>query len=274
MIKTDILTMSNNKKLYKPATLELQCGFRPNLFLWPNRTLFFGPLQHLQFHAMGTVAINTGLYQPFQMKPFNGSYQSFRCALIPAGCKHELNAGGNIVACLLIEKNSPDFARFNTQLPWQASTITRLPDTQWVSCFQKIYEEKLSKEEINKLINQLLDTDDTAINIVDPRIDSILHTIKTDPGNDFSQDYLAASVGLSASRFRHLFKEYSDIPYRRYRMWRRLISAMETLHKIDNLTYAALEAGFTDSAHFNRCFRDTLGVNPSLVFRNLDRFEI
>lgn len=266
--------MSNNKKLYKPAAPELQYGFRSNIFLWPNRTLFFGPLQHLQFHAMGTVAINTGLYQPFQMKPLNGSYQSYRCALIPAGYKHELNAGGNIVACLLIEKNSPDFARFSTKLPWQVSAITPLPDTQWVSCFQKIYEEKLSKAEINKLLNQLLDTDETAINVVDPRIGSILHTIKNDPGNGFSQDYLAASVGLSASRFRHLFKEYSDIPHRRYRMWRRVISAIETLYKIDNLTYAALEAGFTDSAHFNRCFRDTLGVNPSLVFRNIDRFEI
>ena len=33
-----------------------------------------------------------------------------------------------------------------------------------------------------------------------------------------------------------------------------------------------VEAGFTDSAHFNRCFRDTFGINPSLVFNNIDRF--
>jgi AraC-like DNA-binding protein len=56
-------------------------------------------------------------------------------------------------------------------------------------------------------------------------------------------------------------------------MWRRVILAMATLHKIDNLTYAAMEDGFTDSAHFNRCFRDTFGVPPSLVFKNMNRFE-
>jgi len=49
---------------------------------------------------------------------------------------------------------------------------------------------------------------------------------------------------------------------------------MTTLNEVDSLTYAAMEAGFTDSAHFNRCFRDTFGVNPTLVFNNIDRFEV
>lgn len=266
--------MSNNNKLYKPAIPELQYCFRPNLFMWPNRTLFFGSLQELEFHAMGAVAINVGLYQPFFMKTMNGTYKAYRCAVIPAGCKHELNANGNIVACLNIEKNSTDFINFQKRHPFQTSIITNIIDTEWIGCFQKIYEEKPSKIEINQMINQLLNADEAANKHVDPRIASIMHTIKLDPGNDFSQEYLASSVGLSASRFRHLFREHSDIPYRRYRMWRRVVSAMDTLHRVDNLTYAAMEAGFTDSAHFNRCFRDTFGVNPSLVFRNIDRFEI
>jgi AraC-like DNA-binding protein len=57
-------------------------------------------------------------------------------------------------------------------------------------------------------------------------------------------------------------------------MWRRTLAAMSSLHKVDNLTYAAMEAGFTDSAHFNHCFQNIFGVRPSLVFRNMDRFEV
>jgi AraC-like DNA-binding protein len=242
--------------------------------MWPNRTLFLGPLQQLEFHAMGAVAINVGLYQSFLMKMMNGTHEAYRCAVIPAGCKHELNAYGNMVACLVIEKNSTDFINFQKRHPFQTSTITNIVDTEWIGCFQKIYEEKPSKIEINRMINQLLDADEGTDKTADPRIASIMHTIKLDPGNDFSQEYLASSVGLSASRFRHLFREHSDIPFRRYRMWRRIILAMGTLHSVDNLTYAAMEAGFTDSAHFNHCFRDTFGVNPSLVFRNIDRFEV
>jgi len=268
-----ILAMLIKKKLYKVATPETQYCFRANLFMWPNITLLFGPLQCLEFHSMGAVAINVGLYQPFTLKTTSGTSIPYRCAIIPAGCKHELNAFGNIVASLIIEKNSTAYTSLRKQTLFHTSKITNLVDSKWVECFQKIYEEKLTKVEIFQLLNQLLKTDNETDKEIDPRIDKTMETIRLDPGNDFSQEYLASTIGLSSSRFRHLFREQSDIPYRRYRIWRRVVSAMDTLHKVDNLTYAAMESGFTDSAHFNRCFRDTLGVNPSLVFRNMDRFE-
>ncbi len=265
--------MLNKKQLYKVATPEAQYCFRPNLFMWPNLTFFFGPLQCLEFHSMGAVAINVGLYQPFILKAINGVSKSYRCAIIPAGCKHELNAFGNIVASLIIEKNSTAYTSLKKQTLFHTSEFTSLLDSKWVECFQKIYEDKPPKVEIFQLLNQLLNADNEMGIKVDPRINKTMETIRLDPGNDFSQEYLASIVGLSSSRFRHLFREQSDISYRRYRMWRRVVSAMDTLHRVDNLTYAAMEAGFTDSAHFNRCFRNTLGVNPSLVFRNMDRFE-
>lgn len=265
--------MPTKKQLYKVATPETQYCFRPNLFMWSNLTLFFGPLHCLKFHSMGAVAINVGLYQPFILKTINGTSKPYRCAIIPAGCKHELNAFGNIVASLIIEKNSTAYASLKKRILFHTSKVTSIADSKLIECFQKIYEEKPTKAEIYQLLNLLLNTDNETNENVDPRINKTMKTIQLDPGNDFSQEYLASSVGLSSSRFRHLFREQSDIPYRRYRMWRRVVSAMDTLHKVDNLTYAAMEAGFTDSAHFNRCFRDTLGVNPSLVFRNMDRFE-
>lgn len=266
--------MSFNNNLYKAATPDRPYRFRTNLFIWPNRTLFFGPLQNLAFHAMGAVTINIGLYQPFYMKTAQGAYKAFRCVVIPAGFRHELQANGHLVASLMIEKNSMDFLRFRERVKFHPSAFTPMLDQQWIDCFQKIYEEKPSKIAINQMINQLLHVDTGAEKSVDTRIEHIMQMIRQDPDNDFSQAYLAASVGLSASRFRHLFREQSDIPFRRYRMWRRVVTAMEVIHKVDNLTYAAMEAGFTDSAHFNRCFRDSFGVNPSLVFKNVDRFEI
>lgn len=262
-------------KLYKAANPETQYCFRPNLFMWSSRTLFFGTVQHLALHSMGSIAINVGLYQPFYMKTVNGGYIPYRCAIILAGCNHELQAFGNIVACLIIEKNSLDFISLKRRFPLHTSAITRINDAEWIDCFQKIYQEKPAKEQIEQLINQLLAVGaETDKNIIDSRIDSIMQTIQFDAGYEFSQQYMAASVGLSPSRFRHLFREQSDIPYRRYRIWRRVIAAIAALHKVDNLTHAAMEAGFTDSAHFNHCFRATFGINPSLVFRNIDRFDV
>jgi AraC-like DNA-binding protein len=266
--------MHNENELYAAANPEIQYQFRPNLFMWPGRTLFIGPLQKLALHSMGSTAINVGLYQPFQIRTENGSYKACRCAVIPAGCKHEINAGGNIVASLIIEKNSPEYAVLKNYDQFTALQITRLMDSRWITCFQKIYEEKPTKCEIDRLVKLLLPADTSITAQIDPRIDSVMHTIQQNPGNNSSQELLAASVALSCSRFRHLFREQSDVPYRRYRMWRRVVSAMNALHKIDSLTHAAMQAGFSDAAHFNRCFRDSLGVNPSLVFRNIDRFEV
>ncbi|MBL1320857.1 MAG: helix-turn-helix transcriptional regulator [Methylophaga sp.] len=261
-------------KLYKVANSDQQYGFRPNLFMWPNRTLFFGPVQQLKLHSMGSVAINVGLYQPFFMKTANGHDIPYRCAIIPAGCKHELNAYGNIVASLILERNSADFVNLKKQFSFHESIVTDITSPQWITTFCKIYEEKPTKIEIEQLINKLLHMGQETKANMDPRIDRVMTIIQSDPSRTMNQEDLAATVNLSSSRFRHLFQEQTDVRFRSYRMWQRIISAMNTLHKVDNLTYAAMEAGFTDSAHFNRCFQSSLGVNPSLVFRNLDRFEI
>lgn len=258
----------------KRLILKNPTSFRPNLFMWENRTLIFGSVAYLGLHSMGTFAINVGMYQPFYLKTVDGSYQPYRCAIIPAGCDHELFCNGNVIASLMIEKNSADFMRLKKRFSFSSTTITPVDDVEWIDVFQTIYQENLTKTQIQQLIDKLLNVEMEMTHQLDPRIDSIMQTIRLDSGTEFSQEYLANTVGLSPSRFRHLFREQSDIPYSRYKIWRRVITAMETLHKVDNLTHAAMEAGFTDSAHFNRCFRATFGVNPSLMFKNMDRFDV
>lgn len=266
--------MSAVQELYKVATPDTQYSFRVNLLMWPNRTLFFGPLSHLGFHSLGSVAINTGLYRPFMMRTKNGDFKPYRTVIIPAGCEHEMMGFGNIVASLIIERNSVDYANISKRASFQTPHLTNIVDPEWIECFQKIYEEKPAKEDVNGLLNQLLNTNSETEVSIDPRINNIIETIRTDDENSFSQEYLAATEGLSSSRFRHLFREQFNVPYRRYRIWRKVVTALNSFNKVDSLTNAAMEAGFTDSAHLNRCFRDTLGANPSLIFKSIDRFEV
>lgn len=266
--------MSTIKKLYKVADPAPQYCFRPNLFIWPKRTLFFGPLEHLTLHSMGSIAINIGLYRPFFIKNLTGDYIPYRCAVIPAGCQHELLADGNIVASLIIEKNSADYTYFKNRFSVKEPIDIKGFDAELIACFQQIYELRPSKQNIKQMLDRLLAVEEIDKKKIDPRIERAINIIQLEPDRPISQQMLAATVGLSASRFRHLFSEHSDIPFRRYRMWRRTITAMSSLHKVDSLTYAAMEGGFTDSAHFSHCFQDIFGVLPSLVFKNLDRFEI
>ena len=93
------------------------------------------------------------------------------------------------------------------------------------------------------------------------------------PDRNYSQEELGATLGLSPSRVLHLFSAEMGVPYRRFRMWKRLMLSFELLHAQDNMTVAAMEAGFADATHFSHSFRDTFGVNPAPVFRRIERFE-
>ncbi|BBX54550.1 MULTISPECIES: helix-turn-helix domain-containing protein [Mycolicibacterium] len=80
---------------------------------------------------------------------------------------------------------------------------------------------------------------------------------------------LAAQVGLSASRFTHLFTEQVGIPLRRYVLWSRLRIAITLVQGGDDLTGAAHGAGFADSAHLTRTTREMFGLPPSVLSRHV-----
>ncbi len=73
----------------------------------------------------------------------------------------------------------------------------------------------------------------------------------------------ALAVGLSASRFMHWFAETSGLPFRAYVRWLRLQRAVRSLSAGSNLTVAAHEAGFADSAQLSRTFVATFGMRPA-----------
>jgi AraC-like DNA-binding protein len=76
----------------------------------------------------------------------------------------------------------------------------------------------------------------------------------------------AADVAcLSESRFGHLFVEETGLPFRRWVLWRRLMRSVERMAAGETLTSAALQAGFSDSAHFSRTFLRMFGVQASAL---------
>jgi AraC-like DNA-binding protein len=64
-------------------------------------------------------------------------------------------------------------------------------------------------------------------------------------------------------RLQHLFREGHGVPFRRYRLWRRMALAMRVVRDGGTLTAAAHAAGFASSAHFSTAFRRMFGLAPS-----------
>lgn len=71
---------------------------------------------------------------------------------------------------------------------------------------------------------------------------------------------VAAHVGLSPGRARHLFVDQTGLPFRTYLLWLRLMRAVQLFSAGSSLTSAAHGAGFSDSSHFSRTFRRMFGI--------------
>lgn len=100
----------------------------------------------------------------------------------------------------------------------------------------------------------------------DQRIVQALWTILRDPDSLVPADDLAESLGMSTSRFLHLFRSELGITYRRMEIWIRLAKATAAFGQFDSLTDLAHEFGFSDSAHFSRAFKETFGYSPSAYY--------
>ena len=76
----------------------------------------------------------------------------------------------------------------------------------------------------------------------------------------------AALVGLSASRLTHMMTEQLGAPPRKWAAWFKLTNAIaHTVFVGGNLTQAAHEAGFADSAHLTRTSKQLAGVRPAMM---------
>jgi AraC-like DNA-binding protein len=80
----------------------------------------------------------------------------------------------------------------------------------------------------------------------------------------------AALAGVSPTRLTHRFTAEVGIAFRRFVLWARIKRAVVAVRDGGDLTRAAMDAGFADSAHFSRTFRETIGLSPSRVLPHLE----
>ncbi len=217
------------------------------LFIWRSRSLYLGPSVHLDAHAYATVALHVGIYRPFRIKIANAEWQSCRCAIVPAGIRHELDFEGGIHGKLFIERDSADFMYFKRRFDCSERSTLFFHDDELIEQLRWIYEMDADKAVIENCLDTLLRCNVELSLVVDPRVQAAIDLICGEPDYNFSKEYLADRADLSPSRFLHLFKQHTDVPYRRFRTWKRLFLAIQSLNAVDNMTVAALDAGFSDA---------------------------
>ena len=105
---------------------------------------------------------------------------------------------------------------------------------------------------------------------LDPRIRDVLRLLHTQRGRP-TQD-LAAAVNLSKDWLAHLFQREMGLPLRRYEQALKIQAAAAYLKRGVSLTEVAAIAGFSDSAHFSKLWKQHYGFAPHRSFSGDELF--
>ncbi len=97
----------------------------------------------------------------------------------------------------------------------------------------------------------------------DARIARVVREVERRPDAFGRLQDAAALACLSPSRFRARFDAELGLPFRRYRLWRRMAAVMRTVAAGGSLTEAAHAAGFSSSAHLSSTFKRMFGLTAS-----------
>lgn len=133
---------------------------------------------------------------------------------------------------------------------------------------QQLTNKKGYSANLEKILNDfLLNNEGYRTLETDPRILRCLRQLRQ-ATNSPSAVQMANQLNISEGRFLHLFKKETGLTYRRMRLWFYLEKSFQYYNKVKSLTELAHLAGFSDSAHYSRTFKESFGVTPSLFFRN------
>lgn len=253
------------QELYKPAT-------RCRIYAWPFEQLYFGPIPELGVVQYSAPVLRLTLGGAFYLRFNKRGWVKCHCIVIPAGVIHEVFPTKGVIAKYWVEKESTHYPYLHRQLLSQSESIEH--NESILLAFHRIYENRLSFNEARVELDKLFTLQVPEKQMLDPRVLRVSEIIRSEPDYNFSIESLASKVDLSSSRLLHLIKKETGTSYRKFRMWQRLRYAISILGTTHSLTYAAVEAGFNDSAHFSRCFKARYGVAPSTVHKVLEMYEI
>uniref|UniRef100_A0A5Q5BGZ7 Transcriptional regulator, AraC family n=2 Tax=unclassified Mycobacterium TaxID=2642494 RepID=A0A5Q5BGZ7_MYCSS len=229
--------------------------------LRPGVLAFAGSIGTTDVHAHHAIQILTAT-TPLTIADAHGSRYRATKVVIPADVAHQIEVGAVDGTVVFLEPESAAGRSAHLRALRSGWAVTpALAHTR--------------RRPLATVVRELLEQfgpqqADSEIALHHPAVDDALHLlpnmVATGP---LRVADLAPQVGISVSRLTHLFTEQVEIPLRRYVLWTRLRIAITRVQAGDDLTEAAHQAGFADSAHLTRTTRDMFGLAPSALSKHV-----
>ena len=249
------------------------------LYLSKGRVLLVGNALDNGDHSHHALQITLSMEdRPFVVK-HPGGMDEMQCALIKPNYQHRVDITDSWRLLILLDANTEAAKHIATRF-LQNEPIASPCKEDIEYCKQRLeafaHEERPTDEvstAIDDVVARLTGVDTKQI-ILDPRVEKAICYIHQAEGSDITADYLADKVCLSRDRLSHLFTKEVGIPIRTYILWYRLSLTGYKIFTNQSLAEAAVEAGFSDAAHFSRAFRKMFGMTPSQIMRRTQSVKL
>ena len=236
-------------------------------FSWPAALFLWGPGSWTDLHRHHCVQLAMALRGTLRFRQRERQrWTTCDAMLVRPDAWHEVDARGTAVMIAFVDAESELGAALSARAESDVAPIPPGTIAQWRA--QLGEPASLTAARVEPWVKQTL-VRDRRPPPLDHRIKRVLRSLPSRLAKEeaVSLDAVAASVGLSASRFMHLFTASVGVPLRPYVLWLRLQCGARELARGTSVADAAYAAGFSDAAHFTRTFRRMIGATPRQVLR-------
>lgn len=236
---------------------------------------FVGNARDNDLHAHYVLQLCVALGEPFNVLEDAGRTRRARGILIPSGKRHCVRNASDACAetlMMFIEPDSQMGRLLAAQYPLDQGEIIDIDEVRLTAVKARLSNAAPGGGEplVRELINVLTDGA-WRHRGVDRRVAFALDYIAHHLCESNSLEHVAQHLSLTPRYLRKLFEHEIGLSPQRYRQWCKLRAALTGVLDGDSFTDAAATAGFTDSAHFSRTFRDMFGSPPSAIFESSAR---
>ncbi len=238
-----------------------------HIYIWERKTLYATTSNETGWHRHFGASIAVSTVRPFRLETRKVG-EDYLAALVPPNLEHRALSMDTRMIVLLVDPDSPDFRPLLKGLT--LSSIRKLDHAvfaPYLKQMDQIIDGSAALSVIEKCAGamvSLLQSEPSAS--LDARIEGVLSRIRSTFPDVPPLALLAREQEISPNRLMTLFKSTLGLPIRRYLLWLRLRESVRWLENGENLTDTAHAAGFADSAHLSRVFRENFGMPPSEIF--------
>jgi AraC-like DNA-binding protein len=236
---------------------------KTQLYQWPDKMLFVGPLGEVGAHRHGANAWCHALEGELGYAAGRGAgWSRADGARIALGCEHRLHGGDRPVAVLYLH---PEFD--TPQAPGTQLLSERAPPLLH-DAYRSGSLSAAALAELGAGLDRIVyGGREPGAGRASPAVGAAVACLKHRLAHNLTLPEVAAAAGLSPGRLLHRFSAELGLAPRRFRLWHRLVRSLDLAVAGGSLTAAALDAGFASPAHLSSAFRASFGLAPSAVLR-------